>query len=139
MFTPQFLLIALAILIAVVYLPALANPKKFRKALRNWACEKEAVRTSGFLMFLLAMMFLSVHWKLTGKWMMVISILGWLTLLKGTVFIWNPDWIKRIIKKWKIYNSDNGIAIVSIVAIAIAAILVYLALKVVTIGEIVAG
>ncbi len=129
----------MAVLISVFYLPALANPKKFRKALRSWACEKEVVRLSGVVIMLMALIFLTVHWKLKGEWMMTISIIGWLTFIKGLVFIWNPTWIKRIVKKWKIYNDDTYIAMLSIVAILVAAALVYIGMELLTIGEIVAG
>jgi small-conductance mechanosensitive channel len=139
MFTPQFLLISVAAIILAIYLPALACPKKFRKAFKNYMSEKETVRLMGGFMLLLAMMFLSVHWKLTGDWMLMISIFGWLIFIKGVLFIWYPNLFKRIVKKWKLYNTDTGVAILSILAILLAIALIYIATEMFMMGEIVAG
>lgn len=139
MFTPQFLLIGLAIFMAIIYLPAFVNPQKFRKTLKSFCSEIEVVRLSGAFCLLLSMMFLSVHWKFSDGWMMMISIIGWIILIKGVLWVWNPELIKRIVKKSSLFNTDTGIAIVALIAIIMAAALIYIATEVFTVGELISG
>lgn len=139
MFTPQYLLIALAVFVLIVMLPALANPKKFRKALKTLLTDENTIRISGFLSLLVALIFLSVNWRFQNDWIISISILGWAAFLKGIVMIWNPNYIKKMVKRCKLYNTDTGVAILSILGVVLAALLIYLGTELVTLGEIVSG
>jgi hypothetical protein len=129
----------MAALMVIIFLPALANPKKFRKALKSFVSEKEAVRSTGGSLIILSAIFLAVQWKFSKDWTIIIPIFGWLTLVKGIAYLWSPNLVKKIVKTWKIYNTDGGIAIASIIAMALAAALIYIATEMLTGIELIAG
>lgn len=139
MFTPQFLLLALAAFLLTIGLPALANPKKFRKAMKSFVSDENIVRLSGFISMIFAFFFLSVNWKFQNDWMVLISVIGWASFLKGIVLLWNPDFARKMAKKSSLFNTDTGVAILSIIMVVAAALLIYIGTEVITLGEIVSG
>jgi len=138
MFTPQILLFLVVGIIAVIYLPAIASPKKFRKAMKSFMADHNIVRLLGIFIMLIGFMFLSVQWKFEGSWMIIIPILGWASLLKGLVFVWRPQCMEKAVKKI-LLKSDTHASAVAVVAIAAAAALVYIAMNLIVLGEVVAG
>ncbi len=133
MITPQNLLIGMAIYIFIVCLPALIWPHKFRKALKAFSSDENLVRTTSFIIFIFAFLFLSTHWEFAGKWYMTISILGWLALLKGIFFLWAPGLVKKMIKKCVLLSSDKGVMVVGLFGIILGAFLIYIATELLTI------
>ena len=125
--TPSLLLIALAILMAIIYIPAILATKKWQKAMKAHLSDKEQSRLSGLITLLISFLFLSVHWKLTGGWFMLIPILGWLMFLKGLVFIWFPGFMYKMAKKVHL-KSEALTGLVAFVALLIAIGLIYVAL-----------
>ncbi|MBT4917796.1 hypothetical protein HN709_04390 [Candidatus Peregrinibacteria bacterium] len=136
MFTHKFLLIALAVYYAVVLLPALANPKRFSKAVKNMVSDESRVRMMGIMVLIISMIYLSVQHTFTKDWAVLIPILGWAAFIKGVVMIWHPDHFKKM---WKKIGSEHAVAIISILGIIIAVALCYVAKELLPGYEIVAG
>ena len=124
MFTPQLLISALVIWILIFYVPALVHPRRFQKALKPILTDRTNTRLVGGMILLIALMFLSVEWRFSQDYLLVIPILGWLSLLKGIYFIWFPDHVKQLTKKL-LLKSESNVTTFAVLAIVMAVILVY--------------
>lgn len=122
--SPRMLLIATAILLTVLHMPALLNTEKYKKAMKELTGEKNLIRIMGLLMLILSFIYLSVHWKFTGGWFILIPILGWGTLLKGITWIWHPEFVSKMIKK-VVLRSDNTAGLVGFLTMIAAIGLLY--------------
>ena len=125
MFTPKLLLTALIVLLAIILLPALANPKYFRKSVKGFMTNINFIRITALINLIIGFLFLSVHWKLTNEWLMTISIIGWLAVLKGIVYFWFPEFIKKRAKK-TILKSDKFVSIWAFFGVVLTVILAYI-------------
>jgi len=125
--TPSFLLIALAVYIAVILIPAILFPKKFIEATKEITASTVNIRILGFVVMIVAFLFLSVHWKLNGGWFILIPILGWLSFLKGIMFLIFPETIQKFTKKI-FFKSDTTLTIIAFVELLMAIGLTYVAL-----------
>ena len=126
MFTPQLLLFGLAGLIAIWILPALVCPKYWRKELHNLFKKPENIRIIGVLRLLIGFLILSVHWEFTGGWLMTISIIGWIVVIKGIMDIWFPGYVTKKIEK-QILKSEKYIAVLGFLGVLFAVALLYIA------------
>ena len=125
--TPSFLLIALAVYMAVVLIPAILYPKKFITALREIMESIPNLRILGFVIMIVSFLFLSVHWKLNGGWFILIPIFGWLSFAKGVMFLIFPKTMQKSAKKFFL-KSETVLTIASFVALLIAIGITYVAL-----------
>ena len=137
MFTPKMLLLGLAVLMLTIYLPALADPKGFNKAVKKMMSDISRTRILGGIFFIIAFIFLSVHWKLEGGWIMTISIIGWLIFIKGLIFIWNPEYIKKMNENF--HKSESATTLAAVLGIIISIALIYIAFNLVSLGEVAIG
>ena len=128
MFQPQALLSGLAVLILIIHLSNLFNPKGFKKAFKSFVGDENAVRLGGAMMLIVSFLFLTTHWKLEGGWILAISLFGWLTFLKGLTWIWNPKFVKDMSTKYMIKN-DTTSTMASILAIIFAIFVIYIAVQ----------
>lgn len=60
-----------------------------------------AVYLAGFLILILGILLVVSHNIWSGDWRLVITILGWLVLLKGVIRIFFPQTVKKLIEKKK--------------------------------------
>jgi hypothetical protein len=125
--TPSFLLIALAVLMAILFIPAILSTKKFQKAMKKFFSKEELIRLVGLFTLLSSFLFLSVHWKFTGGWFMLVPILGWLMLIKGISYIWFPEFTYSIMKK-TLLKSEALTGVMAFVELLLAIGLTYVAL-----------
>ena len=86
-----FLLFALAFILLIIGAPALIVPAKFAKAVEGIVKDANLVRLFSLWQLLLAFFFLAVYPLFTGGWLMVISFLGWIMLLKSVFGLWFPS------------------------------------------------
>jgi len=89
---PQLLLLWRAFFMLTICLPALFAPTKFIRILDKTLKNSDIVRVWSFMTMLLWLLFLSVHRKFTQWWLMVFSLFGWLSLLKGVFLLRFPEW-----------------------------------------------
>lgn len=139
MFTPQLLLYGLAVLCLVICLPGLVNPKRYRKEMIRMAKDETTVRIYGMFALVIGFLFLSVQWKFdNGKnWMMIIPIIGWLSILKGIVYNWSPEFVKHKIKMF--FGDDSKVTLWSVLGTILAVALAYVAMNYISLGEMVSG
>lgn len=135
MFTPQFLLVGLAILILSVGLPALIVHKKYTEALKEIISDKNSVRLIGFMSLIISAFFLSVQWKFTKNWVIIIPIIGWISLAKGLMTLWFPNLAKTMVKEL-ILKSEVINALIAVLMVLLGIGLMYVAIEIIpTIGE----
>jgi len=137
MFTPQFLLIALSILLIIIFIPALIDTKRFQKATKEITHDKNTVRIIGLIILLFSLFFLSVYWKISKSYLTLISIIGWGALIKGSIFIWFPKTIKKFHKS--LYSSEEKIIVWATVALLIAVVSMFIAFNIFGTIELVSG
>lgn len=125
--TPSLLLIAMAVLLAVIMIPAILNTKKWQKAMKKTASDEVSIRILSFFTLLVSFLFLSVHWKLTGGWFIIIPIIGWLALIKAVVYLWWPEFVYTMAKKTYL-KSEGMTALIAFLGLVIAIGLTYVAL-----------
>jgi hypothetical protein len=90
-----FLLFALAFIILVIGAPALFVPSKFIKVVGGMVKNPDLVRLFSLWQLLVAFFFLAVYPLFTGGWLVLISLLGWIMLIKSVVGLWFPVWIMK--------------------------------------------
>jgi len=110
--TPKLLLIAFAIFMAILFLPALIDTKKFQKETKRFLKDANSVRMASVFLMIVSFLFLSVHWKLTGGWYVIVPILGWAMLIKGAIWFWFPEFTYKMAKKLYL-NSENQTGLIS--------------------------
>ncbi|MBI4231991.1 hypothetical protein HY605_02060 [Candidatus Peregrinibacteria bacterium] len=139
MFTPQLLLYGMAFLCLMFCLPALVNPKRYRKTLIDMAKDEKIVRLYGSIILLMGFFFLSVQWRFENvrDWMVIIPVIGWLSIVKGVVYTWFPEFVERKVKIF--FGDDSKVTLWAVVGIILAVLLTYVTMNYISLGEIVAG
>lgn len=94
--------IGLAVLIFVFTLPAIFDPKKFRHSIDEFFSAGNAVlRTAALFHFLVAFLILNTHWTIKfSSTRSIMTVLGYLLLLRGIVWIWFPDFVREKARKF---------------------------------------
>lgn len=136
MFSAHSLLFGLIGLIVIMDLPALANPKAYRKAIKPFLTKTENLRIIGFFVLIISFFFLTTHWRLNADWMLTISLIGWAGLVKAIWLIWFPESVKKLSKKMFL-KSDRQLAAWSFIAVIFGIALCYIALNKIAPGAIV--
>lgn len=102
--------IGLAFIALVFLLPALFAPKKWKEACENFLKSDDAVfRVAALFHFIIAFFILNTHWSISLKSSRTImTVLGYLLLLRGILWIWVPGWVKNmgrkfLAKEWSLY------------------------------------
>ncbi|MFA4891699.1 MAG: hypothetical protein WC604_05140 [Candidatus Gracilibacteria bacterium] len=125
--TPSLLLIGLAIFMAAICIPAILSPEKWQKEVKKIVSNESLVRILSLFAFLVSFLFLSLHFKFTGGWLIIIPIVGWLVLLKALVLLWFPALPYEMAKKTYLH-SEGATALISFIGLVIAIGLTYVAL-----------
>ena len=113
----------LSLLFLLILLPALFDPKKFKAAVEEFlSLGNGAIRMTAFIPFFIAFFILNTHWTVKlGSSRSIMTVLGYLLLLKGLVRFWFPSYSHKMIKKFlandKFYYA--GVAIGLVVALGI--------------------
>ncbi len=129
MIDPQFLLLGFSILMIVIYIPGLLQTRKFAKSLKSFTSEKEVIRSTSISFLIISFLFLSVNWEFTQDWTITYSIIGWLLFIKGVVWLWSPEFVKKKAKSF--LKHDNLLATASIAAILVGVGLSYIAINII--------
>ena len=124
--TPSLLLIAISVLMAVMLIPAILFTKQFQKIMKDMHSDEKTVRMTGMFSLLISFLFLSVHWKFTGGWFIVIPIIGWLSFVKGVLRLWMPKYVNKMTQKF--FKSETTVGLMAFVGLLIAIGLTYVAL-----------
>jgi len=111
---------------AVMLIPAILFTKQFQKIMKDMHSDEKTVRMTGMFSLLISFLFLSVHWKFTGGWFIVIPIIGWLSFVKGVLRLWMPKYVNKMTQKF--FKSETTVGLMAFVGLLIAIGLTYVAL-----------
>jgi len=96
---------------------------KFHLAMEeNAAKNPTTIYLSGFVFLMLGILVTVSHQVWTWDWRVVITILGWLILLKGVMRTLFPDTVKKVIEKKK---DDKRFLLAEVVTFFISIYLIY--------------
>jgi hypothetical protein len=122
----SFVLYALAFIMVVIGGPALIVPKKFMKVIGWIGKNPDMIRMVSLRTMFLAFFFLAMYPLLKGGWLMIISILGRLMLIKSVIGVWFPGLFTKQIAIF--YKSKMMAMIMGIISIVFAAFIVWVGL-----------
>lgn len=91
----------LAIYFAVLGVALLINSKSMLSAVESMLKDKGLCLIVGFMALIFGSFIVSFHGFYAFKWQLIITIFGWLAVLKGVVYLVFPDSLKRIAKFYK--------------------------------------
>ncbi|MBT3407306.1 hypothetical protein HOK68_00970 [Candidatus Woesearchaeota archaeon] len=97
--------------------------KSLMKEMIKLTSDKVFLFVSGFLSLILGLFTVLLHNLWVSDWRVIITIFGWLALLKGILILGCPDFTKRISKH---YNKNLSTANVQITIMVIVALYVTL-------------
>lgn len=118
--------IFISILMFAVLIPALFAPKKFKAAVEEFLDMGNAmIRFSSVFLFLVAFFVINSHWSVR-VWSnrSILSVFGYLLVIKGLCHLWFPEFVRRSTKKF--LNSPEAIFLISILGLLVAAGIGYL-------------
>jgi len=106
-------------------MPMLFASNWFKKELIATVKEKpglHGLQLYSTLMVFLGLWLLSIEYRLSGGmgWYIIIPILGYLTILKGVLFLWAPKWMEDFASK--IYSSNTVMIFAGLVALVMGII-----------------
>jgi len=77
--------------------------------------------TTGYISLIIGVLSIFSHNIWTADWRVIITLFGWIALLKGTLRMWMPDLTSKVVKGF----SKASVNILLILVIAIGAFLLY--------------
>ena len=80
----------------VMALAMLLNPKGFRQNIRDLAEDSAAMTVAAIITLLLGILLVVIHNQWSWQWPVIITLLAWLTLIKGLLRFLIPSWTKRM-------------------------------------------
>jgi len=88
-----FLAKIFGVMFLVIGLSILFDVKYYLKAFEDFMKSKALLYITGFMILIMGLLIILVHNTWTKDWTMIITILAWLTFLKGLVFMLFPAWM----------------------------------------------
>lgn len=111
--------IGLSILLLILILPAIYDPKKFRTAMEEFLANNVNIRISGIFALFIAFLILNTHWTVKlNSTRSIMTVVGYLLLLKGIIRIWFPGWVKTMCRKF--LQKDANIYILAAIGLVFA-------------------
>lgn len=106
--TSVFIARLLALVYVSVGLGILTNPKYYQKALKEILNSAVALYFGGIMALVAGFLIVSYHNYWVKDWHVVITLIGWLAVVKGASLLVFPDqyadmfqsWIKKYINQW---------------------------------------
>lgn len=119
----MFLAQLLGVLYVCVGIGALINPKYYKSVMDNFLKSEALMYFGGAVALVVGFVLVKLHNLWVADWRVVITIIAWLSVLKGALLLIEPEMIvkstKKIIKK-------NHFANYGFIALAIGIVLLYL-------------
>ncbi len=108
-------------LFSIILIGVLLNLKAYQKVIGDFFKNSALVYLGGVMALLFGLLIIQFHnvWKL--DWVIVITILGWLGLIKGAVLVVYPNAMAKLSEKYQ--NSTNALMLNSIIMLIIGVFL----------------
>ena len=112
----------------------LVNMKYFQKVISDFSKNAALIYVSGVFTFVLGAVILVFHNQWSLNWSVIITVIGWLTVIKGACLIVIPEQLMKMTEAFK--DKTMLIRIDAIVIILVGAVLL---MKVIAFKQIVIG
>lgn len=118
-----FLAKAIGLYMLFISITYLVNKKRFKNLLMNMMNNAELMLITGFIALILGILIVVSHNIWVKDWRIIITIVGWMALMKGVNIILFPEFLINFSKKW----IQNNVAYYStfILTFLIGAVLLY--------------
>lgn len=103
----------------------LINLEHYRRLVREFASSPFQIYVSGLLALLLGLLIVAFHNVWEWGWPVIITIIGWASILKGVVRIVAPRFVATMIERYA--RNVNAIAASAAAALILGAVLTYFA------------
>ncbi|OGC81848.1 MAG: hypothetical protein A2V81_03340 [Candidatus Abawacabacteria bacterium RBG_16_42_10] len=110
---PAFVIVALGVFM---------NRQVIRHMMDRLTEDNPVIWFSGFVRVLLGLLIVVTHNVWVWNWQVLITLIGWIALIKGVVLLW---WPAQIVKMKKTMMNDNMLMFAGLVALIIGAVLSY--------------
>lgn len=117
-----FLAKLMGLLMLIVGLAATANKELIPKIVKEISKNYALLIFSGFILTLFGLIIILSHNVWTSDWRMLITIMGWLILLKGLFRLFAPDDVAKFISKM----NDFWFATARLICVIIGIYLIYI-------------
>ena len=100
-----FIAQAIAVSYLTIGLGLMLNKDYYRRFFQDYYTETSAMLLSGFLGLMIGFILIALHNVWASNWTILITLIGWLSLIKGILIIIFPEKIKQLTKL--IRNPEN--------------------------------
>lgn len=122
MLSPMFLAQVLGPAFVIVALAVFMNRQMIRHMMDRLSEDNPAIMLSGFISLLFGLIIVVSHNVWVWNWQLLITLVGWVSTLKGVVLLW---WPSQMLKMRKSMMSDNMLLVHGVLALVIGAVLTY--------------
>lgn len=105
MIQSTFIAQALAVTYLTIGLGLMLNKDYYRRFFQDYYTETSAMQLSGFIALMLGFTLIALHNIWLKNWTILITLIGWLSLIKGVLIIVFPEKIRQLTKL--IRNPEN--------------------------------
>lgn len=96
---------ALGIYLLIVSISMLANAKVFYLTFQRWTEQADTITLTAFISIILGILMILVHNIWVLDWRIVITLLAWLTLIKGVVRLNFPHAVPRTMEYFHLHKA----------------------------------
>lgn len=107
--------------LTLVAIAMIINVKGFQRYIRAIMNDQSQIILLGILSLVFGLIVVILHNVWTG-WPIIITLLGWLAVIKGLVRLYVPDWHARILKP---FTQTNYYYIATAITLILGLILIY--------------
>ena len=118
-----FLAKFLGLYMLIVSLAILVRRHFFITVIREYAASHAYMYVTGFLAVFVGLLIVLAHNIWVVNWFVLITIIGWLFLLKGLARIFFPEYCGKLLNKWS--NHPYFLTVVAILTLLISLYLIY--------------
>lgn len=106
----------------VLTLAMLINPRGFRQNIRDLTASPGALTVAGVITLLLGIFLVVIHNNWVANWTVIITLIAWLTLLKGLMRFLIPSWTRHV-TGW--LSNNTAYFTVAMINLALGIALIY--------------
>lgn len=118
-----FLAKVLGLYLVIASIWMLVRYRNFESVVREMETNPVYVMTTGFMALIFGTLIIMSHNIWAAHWMVLITILGWLVLIKGLIRLFVPEVSKRIIAGW--FRHRYVVIITAIITLLVGLFLLY--------------
>ena len=112
-------------LMLIVGVGIIVNLEHYRRMVADFGASPLQIYVSGTMAIVFGLLIIILHNEWLWNWPVIITVLGWLTLLKGAVRVVAPKLVAERSERYA--RNKNAVTVSALVALVLGAILSYFA------------